>query len=61
MVHEFNLHKKPPFLEKRDVENNINNARPLLVLGDSITTDHISPAGVIKKIAQQQNISLNIR
>ena len=53
--------KKPPFLEKRDVENNINNARPLLVLGDSITTDHISPAGVIKKIAQQQNISLNIR
>ena len=41
--------KKPPFLEKRDVENNINNARPLLVLGDSITTDHISPAGVIKK------------
>ena len=25
--------------------NDINNARVLLVLGDSITTDHISPAG----------------
>ena len=24
-------------------------ARPLLILGDSITTDHISPAGVIKE------------
>ena len=31
------------------MEKNIKNARPLLVLGDSITTDHISPAGVIKK------------
>ncbi|RLC29557.1 MAG: aconitate hydratase AcnA, partial [Deltaproteobacteria bacterium] len=26
---------------------NIDNARPLLVLGDTVTTDHISPAGVI--------------
>ena len=25
--------------------NDIHNARALLVLGDSITTDHISPAG----------------
>ena len=41
--------KKPPFLEKRRIEKKINNARPLLVLGDSITTDHISPAGVIKR------------
>ena len=41
--------KKPPFLEKREIEKNITNARPLLILGDSITTDHISPAGVIKK------------
>jgi aconitate hydratase len=27
----------------------IDNARPLLILGDTITTDHISPAGSIKK------------
>ena len=41
--------KKPPFLEKREIKKNIKEARPLLILGDSITTDHISPAGVIKK------------
>jgi aconitate hydratase len=42
--------KKPPFLDqdKNDLDKNIQ-ARPLLVLGDSITTDHISPAGVIKE------------
>ena len=42
--------KKPPFLDldKNDLDKNIK-ARPLLVLGDSITTDHISPAGVIKE------------
>ena len=27
----------------------ISNARVLAVLGDSVTTDHISPAGSIKK------------
>jgi aconitate hydratase len=27
----------------------IDNARPLLILGDTVTTDHISPAGSIKK------------
>jgi aconitate hydratase len=27
----------------------IKNARPLLILGDSVTTDHISPAGTIQK------------
>ena len=42
--------KKPPFLDvpKLDVEKEII-ARPILLLGDSITTDHISPAGVIKE------------
>ena len=41
--------KKPPFLElEKDKKLNINNAKALLVLGDSVTTDHISPAGVIK-------------
>ena len=27
----------------------IKNARPLLILGDTVTTDHISPAGTIQK------------
>jgi len=42
--------KKPPFLDdnSEDLSKNLI-ARPLLVFGDSITTDHISPAGVIKE------------
>ena len=42
--------KKPPFLElqKNQLDKELK-ARPLLILGDSITTDHISPAGVIKE------------
>lgn len=43
--------KKPPFFEKvkqsnKDIDN-IEGARILAVLGDSVTTDHISPAGNI--------------
>jgi len=45
--------KKPPFFEnmteKPEGFKKISNARPLLILGDSVTTDHISPAGTIKK------------
>ena len=42
--------KKPPFLEKNEKKTTvIDNAKPLLILGDSVTTDHISPAGVIKE------------
>ena len=45
--------KKPPFFEnmteKPEGFKKITNARPLLILGDSVTTDHISPAGSIKK------------
>jgi aconitate hydratase len=45
--------KKPPFFEnmseKPEGFKKISNARPLLVLGDTVTTDHISPAGSIKK------------
>jgi len=42
--------KRPPFLENElSKSNDIFEARPLLILGDSITTDHISPAGVIKE------------
>jgi len=45
--------KKPPFFEKMSDSpegfRKITNARPLLILGDMVTTDHISPAGSIKK------------
>ena len=45
--------QKPPFFDtisKDDKEiQNIDNARPLLLLGNSVTTDHISPAGAIKQ------------
>lgn len=34
--------------EKGGEAKNIHGARPLAILGDSITTDHISPAGAIK-------------
>lgn len=44
--------KHPPFFEgmTRDLPKtqSIKNARVLLNMGDSITTDHISPAGFTK-------------
>ncbi len=45
--------KKPPFFEKMSDNpegfKKIADARPLVILGDMVTTDHISPAGSIKK------------
>ena len=45
--------KKPPFFDGMTDEpegfKEIKDARPLLILGDMITTDHISPAGSIPK------------
>ena len=45
--------KKPPFFEnlpeKPEGFKKIKDARPLLILGDMVTTDHISPAGSIQK------------
>jgi len=45
--------KYPPYFENMDAEpsdpEDIVGARPLLILGDSVTTDHISPAGAIPK------------
>jgi len=45
--------KKPPFFENLTDEpegfKEIKDSRPLLILGDMITTDHISPAGSIQK------------
>jgi len=47
--------QNPPFFSGMEASVNgqsfadIKGARPLAILGDSITTDHISPAGAIKK------------
>jgi aconitate hydratase len=44
--------RHPPYFEKMGIEpaplKDVKSARVLAVLGDSITTDHISPAGSIK-------------
>ena len=57
--------QNPPFFEdlgERKVED-IRGARVLLVLGDSVTTDHISPAGAIpvKSPAGQYLISKGVK
>jgi aconitate hydratase len=45
--------QEPPFFDGFGMEpghiNEIKGARPLGIFGDSVTTDHISPAGAIKK------------
>ena len=45
--------RKPPFFEGMTADlpplKRISNARVLLYLGDSVTTDHISPAGSISR------------
>ena len=45
--------RRPPFFDDLPVEpepvGDIEGARVLAVLGDSVTTDHISPAGAIKR------------
>jgi aconitase A len=47
--------QEPPYFEKFGMEagrwSDIRNARPLAIFGDSVTTDHISPAGAIKPIS----------
>ena len=43
----------PPYFEGMDMTpapiTDITDAKPLAILGDSVTTDHISPAGAIKE------------
>ena len=43
--------KKPPYFDGFSLQTtqpeNVNGARALMLLGDSVTTDHISPAGAI--------------
>jgi aconitate hydratase len=45
--------QEPPFFKNFGLQageiREINGARPLGIFGDSVTTDHISPAGSIKK------------
>ena len=45
--------KNPPYFENMTIDlppiSPITNARVLLFLGDSVTTDHISPAGSIAR------------
>jgi aconitate hydratase len=47
--------KEIPFFknisEQPDALHDIHNARALLVLGDSVTTDHISPAGAFNELS----------
>jgi aconitate hydratase len=44
--------QEPPYFEQFSMTHgkasNISGARPLAIFGDSVTTDHISPAGAIK-------------
>lgn len=61
--------RKPNFFDGIDqptrTVSSINNARVLALLGDSVTTDHISPAGSIKadspagKYLQEQGIAVH--
>ena len=45
--------QEPPFFEDFSMQigeiEEVRNARPLGIFGDSVTTDHISPAGAIKQ------------
>jgi len=44
--------QEPPYFDRfgmeADTAKDIKGARPLAIFGDSVTTDHISPAGAIK-------------
>ena len=41
--------RKPPFFAEREKDRGFSNFRALALFGDSVTTDHISPAGAFKK------------
>ena len=57
--------KKPPFFDNLSDEpegfKEIKDARPLLILGDMVTTDHISPAGNIQKDSPTGEYFMNRR
>ena len=56
-VYQWDAHstyiQEPPFFEAFNLQpgeiRDLEGARPLAIFGDSVTTDHISPAGNIKK------------
>ena len=52
--------QNPPFFKNMELEKapvkDITGARVLAKLGDSVTTDHISPAGAFSLIVLQENI-----
>ncbi len=56
-IYQWDVHstyiQNPPFFEDFDMEpgtiSDLRELRPLAIVGDSITTDHISPAGAIKE------------
>jgi len=55
------LHPLAPYFDEWQYQNpapvaDITKARVLAVFGDSVTHDHISPAGSIKKTARRENI-----
>jgi len=52
--------KRPPFVEMKWEGGDIRGARALLVLGDKITTDHISPAGGISPSSEAGKFLLSL-
>jgi len=55
--------QEPPFFENFSMDigeiAEIRDARPLGIFGDSVTTDHISPAGAIKKTSPAGKYLIN--
>ena len=61
--------QEPPYFDNFTMNSgqfaDITNARPLAIFGDSVTTDHISPAGAIKptspagRFLQEQGVSIS--
>jgi len=55
--------QEPPFFENFSMDigeiEEIRDARPLAILGDSVTTDHISPAGAIKQTSPAGRYLIN--
>ena len=48
-------HFSKDYLKSRVKLNHLKSLRVMGKFGDSVTTDHISPAGAIGKIHQQEN------
>ncbi|MGH8556432.1 MAG: aconitate hydratase AcnA [Methylococcales bacterium] len=51
--------QSPPFFKRKITKGSIKSARILAILGDSITTDHISPAGQISSRSAAGQYLLN--